>query len=50
MGRFVIVVLDSFGVGAMPDADRFGDAGADTMLHIRSYMEKKEGGLRIPHM
>lgn len=35
MGRRVIwIVLDSVGAGEMPDADRFGDAGADTLGHI----------------
>jgi phosphopentomutase len=28
-----IVVLDSVGVGALPDAERFGDAGAHTLDH-----------------
>jgi len=34
MGRAVILVLDSFGIGATADAERFGDAGADTFGHI----------------
>ena len=29
MGRAIIAVLDSFGVGATADADRFGDVGSD---------------------
>ncbi|MGA7675869.1 MAG: phosphopentomutase [Rhizomicrobium sp.] len=32
--RAIIVVLDSFGIGAAPDAERFGDAGANTFGHI----------------
>ncbi|MEF2279591.1 phosphopentomutase [Deinococcus sp. YIM 134068] len=28
-----IIVLDSVGVGALPDAERFGDAGAHTLNH-----------------
>jgi phosphopentomutase len=32
--RAVILVLDSFGIGAADDAERFGDAGADTLGHI----------------
>lgn len=32
--RIFVIVLDSLGVGAMPDADAFGDAGADTFGHI----------------
>lgn len=34
MPRAFIVVLDSLGIGSTPDADRFGDAGADTLGHI----------------
>ncbi|MEM1450991.1 MAG: phosphopentomutase [Planctomycetota bacterium] len=32
--RVFLIVLDSLGVGAMPDADAFGDAGAHTLDHI----------------
>lgn len=32
--RAVLVVLDSLGIGALPDAERFGDAGSDTLGHI----------------
>jgi phosphopentomutase len=32
--RAIIAVLDSFGIGAAPDAERFGDAGANTFGHI----------------
>jgi phosphopentomutase len=32
--RIVLVVLDSLGFGAMPDAAAWGDAGADTIGHI----------------
>ena len=31
MKRIFLFVLDSFGVGALPDAARFGDAGANTL-------------------
>ncbi len=34
MGRAILLVLDSFGLGGAPDADRFGDIGADTFGHI----------------
>lgn len=34
MARAIIGVLDSFGVGAADDADKFGDAGANTFGHI----------------
>ncbi len=32
--RVALVVLDSLGMGAMPDAAEWGDAGADTLGHI----------------
>jgi len=34
MKRIFLIVLDSVGIGALPDAEKFGDAGADTMRHI----------------
>lgn len=32
--RIFVIVLDSLGIGAAPDAARFGDAGTDTLGHI----------------
>ena len=32
--RIFTIVIDSMGIGAMPDAEKFGDAGADTLGHI----------------
>lgn len=32
--RAIVIVLDSLGVGALPDADAFGDGGAHTLDHI----------------
>ncbi len=29
--RAFVIVLDSFGIGAMPDAEKFGDVGSDTL-------------------
>ncbi len=31
MKRVFLIVLDSFGIGEAPDADRFGDVGANTL-------------------
>ena len=31
MKRIFLIVLDSFGIGALPDADKFGDTGANTL-------------------
>lgn len=33
-GRVILIVLDSVGIGAMPDAARFGDEGRDTLGHV----------------
>ena len=35
--RVFIVVLDSMGVGEMPDAYRWGDEGSNTLGHIRTH-------------
>ena len=34
MKRAFLIVLDSFGIGAMPDAAAFGDAGANTLASV----------------
>ncbi|WP_417688062.1 phosphopentomutase [Roseibium sp.] len=34
MPRAILCVLDSFGIGGAADAERFGDAGSDTLGHI----------------
>lgn len=44
--RAVIIVTDSLGIGALPDAARFGDEGADTFGHILDHRP----GLRIPNL
>jgi phosphopentomutase len=36
MARGFVLVMDSFGLGATPDASKFGDAGADTWGHIKA--------------
>jgi len=32
--KAVILVIDSFGIGALPDAGKYGDQGSNTALHI----------------
>ena len=29
----ILIVTDSMGIGALPDAELYGDAGADTLSH-----------------
>jgi phosphopentomutase len=49
--RAIILVLDSFGVGATADADKFGDAGADTLGSIaRVRADSEIGPLRLPNL
>ncbi|BBB31754.1 phosphopentomutase [Thermotomaculum hydrothermale] len=43
--RFIVIVMDSVGIGEMPDAEKFGDKGADTLGHIDSLR-----GLNVPNM
>ena len=56
--RAIILVLDSFGIGATADAAQFGDAGADTLGHIAEACAQgradrsglRAGHLRIPNL
>ena len=57
MKRVFIMVLDSFGIGSAPDADKFGDAGANTLGHIAQWCaehRKNADGhpqpLYLPHL
>ena len=44
-GRVFVIVLDSFGIGAAPDARDFGDAGANTIRGVAG-----TGILSLPNM
>jgi len=44
VGRFVILVIDSCGAGALPDAAEYGDEGANTLGN----MARRVGGLHLP--
>lgn len=44
--RAVLIVLDSVGCGALPDAADWGDAGTDTLGHTAEAV----GGLDLPHL
>lgn len=56
--RAIILVLDSFGIGATADAAQFGDAGADTLGHIAEACAQgaadrsgvRSGPLRVPNL
>lgn len=45
MKRIVIIVLDSVGVGALPDAHLYGDEGSNTLAHVAEVA----GGLHMPN-
>jgi phosphopentomutase len=58
MARAFVFVLDSFGIGGAADAERYGDAGADTFGHIARACAAgqgdrdglRQGPLRLPNM
>jgi len=58
MARAFIILLDSFGIGATADADRYGDVGADTFRHIAEQCASgaadrvgvRQGSLQIPNL
>ncbi len=54
MRRIFIMVMDSFGIGATGDAEKFGDKGANTLGHIAEACQLgkanvgREGMLKLP--
>lgn len=42
--RVFVIVIDSLGIGAMPDGEKFGDVGVNTLGHISESVEN----FRIP--
>ncbi len=55
--RAMILVLDSVGIGAAPDAAHYGDEGADTIGHIAEACSRgladnaqRQGPLHLPHL
>ena len=45
MKRIFLIVLDSFGIGAMPDSEAFGDVNVNTLAACATSPE-----LKIPNM
>ena len=35
MKRAIIIVLDAVGIGELPDADKYGDKGSNTLIHVK---------------
>jgi len=56
--RAFILLLDSFGIGQAPDADKFGDVGANTLLSIAKICAEnkaditniRSGSLKLPNL
>lgn len=46
INRFIVIVLDSVGIGEAPDAAAFGDVGCHTLGNIARVV----GGLKLPHL
>lgn len=46
INRAIIIILDSAGIGELPDAAEYGDTGTNTIAHIAETV----GGLRLPNM
>ncbi len=44
--RVVLIILDSVGIGALPDAAQYGDEGSDTLGNLARAL----GGLHLPHL
>ncbi|HBT20470.1 MAG TPA: phosphopentomutase [Peptococcaceae bacterium] len=44
--RVVIILLDGVGVGALPDAEKYGDEGSNTLVNTA----KAVGGLKLPNL
>ena len=46
INRVILLVIDGFGVGALPDAADYGDADANTVVHVAEAV----GGLSLPNL
>lgn len=46
MKRVILIVLDSLGIGEMPDSDKYGDKGSNTFSHVYEACN----GLNIPNL
>ena len=44
--RVILIILDSCGIGELPDANLYGDNGSNTLVNTA----KAAGGLKLPHL
>lgn len=42
MKRAILIVMDSVGIGEMPDAEKFGDKGSSTLINIKKHVPSME--------
>jgi phosphopentomutase len=50
MPRAIILLFDSFGIGASQDAAQYDDTGANTLGHIAEYRAQQNKPLHIPNL
>lgn len=50
MARTIILLMDSFGISCAHDADKYQDAGSDTLGHIADYFYKNGKPLQLPNL
>ena len=51
MANIIFVVIDSFGIGHAPDAERFGDVGANTFASLsNAYFKEKGKKINLPNL
>ncbi len=44
--RAIVIIIDGVGVGELPDADKYGDTGSDTLGNL----SRETGGLNLPNL
>ena len=51
MARAIIVVVDSFGIGHAPDAEKFGDVSANTFANLsQRFFDETQQAINIPNL
>ena len=44
--RIILIIMDSVGIGELPDANKYGDTGSNTLVNIAQAV----GGLKLPNL
>lgn len=45
-GRILLIVMDGVGIGELPDAEKYGDKGSNTLKNMADVV----GGVKLPHL